>query len=65
MNKKSISITLPENVLTEMETFIDGVIVRSRSHALLLAVTEWMERKRSTDKGEQMIIKPSKKRIKK
>lgn len=56
MEKKSITITLPKNTLKEVDTFIDGVTVRNRSHLFHIAIVEYMEKKRA--KGEQLPIKP-------
>ena len=63
--KQSISITIPKSTVKEMETFIDGIQIRNRSHLILIAITEWMEAKRNKGKGEQMTIKPITKRKRK
>ena len=49
---KKISCILPNTTLSALDTFIDGVQIRNRTHAIHLALEHWMEAKRG--KGEQL-----------
>jgi len=54
MTQKRISLLIPSMTVAEMESFIDGVVIRNRTQLIQMAVNEWMDRNRQ--KGKQLDI---------
>lgn len=50
---KSISVTLNELRLAEIDRYVDGVTFRSRSHMIDTVLNEWLEFQAKDGKGEQ------------
>lgn len=53
---KSISVTLNELRISEIDRYVDGVTFRSRSHMIDTILNEWMEYQSKKGKGEQTTI---------